>query len=520
MTQTDQDGGGRIARSALLVAALTATSTVLGLGRDIVVGAIFGAGAELDAYLVAQGLMNLVVTLVAAAWAKAAVPTWSREAASESGRCPGHRSLDVTLTLSLGALGVASIVMGLGADLVARALAPGFSPDQISMTATFTRIVLISAVLVAGTDLLAGLAQAHGRYFFAAVQGIPFNIVMIGAAAIAGPKFGVVALAWGFVAGSLLRLLLQFVPLARLRIPLRLRTDRREPGFVEIARLVPPILLGSAVANINTLVDRAVGSTLEEGTITALSYGWRLVHLPETVVVASLLVPLYPAMAKAADDRTTLAELTGHASATLLTVLTPVTVMYIAAAGPIVAVAFGHGNFGADSVARTATALAWYAPALLAVALRIVFSRACYVRGDSRGPLRAAAVAMVVNVVGDLLLAPVMGVAGLALATSVSLFIATAGVGWELVHRHRTLNLGRLGVTCARLGLAGAVCLAVGLVVGRVLGPAGDLAGQLIGLALIGLGVLVSYLAVLAALRAPELRDLRSLMPGGRGRRG
>ena len=365
---------------------------MLGLGRDIVVEAVFGAGGELDAYLVAQGLMNLVVALVAAAWAKTAVPTWSREAAAENGRCRGHASFDVTLTLSVAALGVASIVMALGADLVARVMAPGFTAEQVATTATFTRIVLIAAVLVAGLDLLAGMAQAHGRFFYSAVQGIPFNIVMIGAAAIFGPSQGVVALAWGFVAGSALRLALQFVPLTQARVPVRLRADRREPGFVEIARLVPPILLGSAVANINTLVDRAVGSTLDDGTITALSYAWRLVHLPEAVLVASLLVPLYPAMSTAADDRRKLAALVGDDSSALLTVLVPVTVVSIVAARPIVALTFGHGNFSSDAVTQTATALAWYAPALLAVALRIIYSRACYARGDSRGPLHAPVV--------------------------------------------------------------------------------------------------------------------------------
>ena len=519
MTLSDPRRGGRIARSALLVAVLTAISTVLGLGRDIVVGAVFGAGGALDAYLVAQGLMNLVVALVAAAWPKAGVPTWSREAASEEG-CRGHDSFNAALTLSVAGLGIASILMALGADLVASVLAPGFTAEQISMTALFTRIVLIAGVLVAGTDLLAGLAQAHGRYFYSAVQGIPFNIVMIGAAALFGPSQGVVALAWGFVAGSLLRLLLQFVPLVQNRIPLHWRTDWREPGFAEIARLVPPILLGSAVANINTLVDRAVGSTLEDGTITALSYAWRLIHLPETVVVASLLVPLYPAMSTAAADGRKLARLTGGAATALLTVLVPVTVLFIVAARPIVAVAFGHGNFSGDAVTQTATALAWYAPALLAVALRIVFSRACYARGDSRGPLRAAVAAMVINVVGDLVLAPLMGVAGLALATTVSLFIATGGVAWALVRRHGALDPAALGAPLARLILAAAVSIILGAIVGRALSVGAGLAEQFLRVVVIGLTVLTGYLVTLLLVRAPELGQLRSFMPGGRGRRG
>ena len=63
-----------IAQAAALVTGLTAVSAVLGFFRDVVIAGVFGAGAELDAYLVAQGLMNLVLALVAGAMAKATVP--------------------------------------------------------------------------------------------------------------------------------------------------------------------------------------------------------------------------------------------------------------------------------------------------------------------------------------------------------------------------------------------------------------------------------------------------------------
>ncbi|WP_324278629.1 hypothetical protein [Blastococcus brunescens] len=65
---------GRVTRAATLLVSLTALSQVLGLVRDAVIAAVFGAGAALDAYLVAQGVMNLVLALVAGALARAVVP--------------------------------------------------------------------------------------------------------------------------------------------------------------------------------------------------------------------------------------------------------------------------------------------------------------------------------------------------------------------------------------------------------------------------------------------------------------
>lgn len=270
----------------MLLAVLTAGSTLLGLVRDIVIAGVFGADADLDAYLVAQGLMNLVLGLVAGAIAKASVPVLAREAAAETGRCRSHGSLDVALSVTILVLGVGSLLMAVSSGPVVALLAPGFGSEQALLTERMTRIVLLATVLIAGTNLLAAAAQVHGRFGWSGVQGVPFNVVMIAAAVLWGPTHGVVALAVGFVVGSAVRLLVQLVPLSTIGLRVRPSLRLGEPGFVEMARLVPALLLGSAVGNINTLVDRAVGSTLTEGSISALSYGWRLVTLGETVLAA------------------------------------------------------------------------------------------------------------------------------------------------------------------------------------------------------------------------------------------
>ena len=59
---------GGVTGAALLLTVLTASSQLLGFVRDAVVAAVFGVGSTLDAYLVAQGVMNLVLALVAGPW--------------------------------------------------------------------------------------------------------------------------------------------------------------------------------------------------------------------------------------------------------------------------------------------------------------------------------------------------------------------------------------------------------------------------------------------------------------------
>jgi putative peptidoglycan lipid II flippase len=502
-----------IARAAALVTGLTAVSAALGFLRDIVIAAVFGAGSELDAYLVAQGLMNLVLALVAGAMAKATVPVLAAQNASEqtaSGQASDRaaRTLSVVVTVTLLVLGLGSLIMALAATSVVGVLAPGFAGPQEALASSLTRIVLIATVLIAGTNLLAAAAEAHRRFFWAGVQGVPFNLIMIAAAVLLGPRYGVVALAVGFVVGSAARLVCQLIPLPALRLRLRPSLDVKDPGFRAIARLVPPLLLGSALGNVNTLVDRAVGSMVGEGTISALSYAWRLIGLGETLLIASLLTALYPAFGAAvgAHDQDEMRRLVGRGLATVATALLPVCAFLLVCAGPLVAFVFEHGSFGPSDTRRTALAVLWYAPALLALGWRELVVRASYALGDSRRPVLVAVVAMAVNVAGDLTLGLAFGVSGLAASTSLSLVFAAVANTWFLGRRHGGVRLGSLPGMVARTAAAALVGAAAGAgtrqIVSAVVG------GELIVLSSVGLAVIGGFVGTLYALRAPERRLL------------
>jgi putative peptidoglycan lipid II flippase len=158
-----------IAQAAALVTVLTAFSAILGFFRDVVIAGVFGAGAELDAYLVAQGLMNLVLALVAGAMAKATVPVLAAQNATDDGSNKSAHTLSVVLTVTLLVLGLGSLIMALAANSVVTVLAPGFKGAQAELAASLTRIVLIATVLISGTNLLAAAAEAHRRFFWSAI---------------------------------------------------------------------------------------------------------------------------------------------------------------------------------------------------------------------------------------------------------------------------------------------------------------------------------------------------------------
>ena len=172
-----------------------------------------------------------------------------------------------------------------------------------------------------------------------------------------------------------------------------------------------------------------------EGTISALSYAWRVISLGETLLVASLLTALYPAFGAAAAGSRDLDEmrrLVGRGLATAATVLMPVLGFMIVCAVPLVALLFEHGSFTPADTQRTATAMLWYAPALLALGWREMVVRASYALGDSRRPVLVFVFAVSINVVGDFTLGLTFGIAGLAASTSLSVVFAAVASTWLL----------------------------------------------------------------------------------------
>ena len=497
-----------IAQAAALVTGLTAVSAVLGFVRDVVIAGVFGAGGELDAYLVAQGLMNLVLALVAGAMAKATVPVLAAETSTDGDSRKAAHTLSVVLTVTLIVLGIGSLVMALAASSVVTVLAPGFEGAQADLAASLTRIVLIATVLISGTNLLAAAAEAHRRFFWSAMQGVPFNLIMIVAAVVFGPRYGVYALAVGFVVGSGARLLCQLVPIRALGLRLRASFDVKDPGFRQIARLIPPLLIGSALGNANTMVDRAVGSMVGEGTISALSYAWRVISLGETLLVASLLTALYPAFGAAAGSRDLeeMRRLVGRGLSTVATVLMPVWGFLSVCAVPLVALLFEHGSFSPSDTQRTATAMLWYAPALVALGWREMVARASYAMGDSRRPVTVFVMAMAINVVGDFTLGLTFGIAGLAASTSLSVTFAAVANTWMLGRRHDAVDLRSLPSMLARTGAAAAVGTAAAAAVYWLLNPllGTGLVNEILLLVPVGLTLVGVFIGVLYALRAPE----------------
>jgi putative peptidoglycan lipid II flippase len=325
---------------------------------------------------------------------------------------------------------------------------------------------------------------------------------------------------WGAAAvlGGLLQWL-SLLPHAR-RLGLRLRPGvaLSDPSLRRIGRLMVPGLFGVGISQINVVVGQYLASFLALGSISSLFYAGRLTELPLGVFAVAIATVVLPLMSRQAarGERDAMIDTLGFALRQVLFITLPATVGLVLLRHEVVSVLFERGAFDRTSTAATAAALAAYCVGLVGVAGVRVVAPGFFALRDTLTPVVAAAASMVVNVVGCLALIPFFGHAGVALAGSLAAYV---NVGLLLLLlRRRAGPLGGRRLLRNGIRLAAAAALMGWVVWGlreRLIAPveagfvlrAGGLA------AVITVGVL-TYVAASAALRAPELGELRQLRRG------
>lgn len=203
--------------------------------------------------------------------------------------------------------------------------------------------------------------------------------------------------------------------------------DIKDKHIKTMVYIASPVIIGVSVNQINTLVDRTMGSRLAEGGISALNYATMINGFVYGIFVVSISTVMYPMISKMASENNIIglkkAILDSMGAINLLVI--PATVGAMIFAEPIVRLLFGRGAFNVNAIAMTSQGLFFYSIGMVAYGMREVVSRTFYALQDTKTPMINGTIAMVINVALNILLSKVLGIGGLALATSISSIICT-----------------------------------------------------------------------------------------------
>jgi len=459
----------KLARSAGLISVATMASRILGVAREMVLAALFGAsgGMEMDAFNVAFRVPNLVRDLFAeGAMTAAFIPTFTRTLTNE-GREAAWRLGNLVINALLVITGVIIAIGIVFAPQITHAIAPWFAgtPGKLELTTELTRIMLPFLATVAIAVAMMGMLNSLRRFFIPALSPAMFNVATILCAFVlvpVMPRFGwqpIVAIALATVLGGLGQIALQWPLLRKEGFRYRPTINFKDPQLLEVLRLMGPGTLGLAAVQINVFVNTYLATSQEQGAVSWLNYAFRLMYLPIGLFGVSIATAALPDIARRANegDSVGMQRTISTALRMMLMLNVPATIGLIALAQPIVAVLLERGEFTPHDTAATAAALIFYAPGLLGYSAVKIASPSFYSLRDSRTPVTVSVVAVLANLAINLLLVRALGYRGLALGTALAAIFNAGTLLYLLRQRLGALDERRILIAFAKILVASMV---------------------------------------------------------------
>jgi putative peptidoglycan lipid II flippase len=520
-----------MARAAGVISGATFLSRILGLVREQVFAAQFGAGFAVDAFQVAFRVPNLLRDLFAeGAMSAAFVPTLTRTE-REQGPEAAMRLANLVINFLLVTVSAICLIGILAAPWIVRVMAPGFAaiPGKLELTTLMTQIMTPFLLLVSLAAAVMGILNTRRVFFLPAFAPAMLNVALILSGVLIAPlcpRWGlepIVGMAAGAVLGGLGQLWIQVPALRAQGFRWRPEISFRDPGVIRMVSLMAPASIGIAAAQINIFTSTFLASMLIEGSVSWLNYAYRLMQLPIGLFGVAIAT-------------VTLAEVSRHAAAgnlgglkdtlsfslrLVLLMTLPATLILMVLARPVIAVLYQHGRFDAADTLQTASALWAYALGLAAFSSVRVLVPAFYSLGMARIPVFVSMSTIGATVILYFPLMRLYQHTGLALAVSIGSLINFAVLFWMLRRKIGPLGGRKVASSAARILVASGAAAAAAAGVARGVESAvgmESLGERMLVLSLALAAAVAVYVAGCLLLRVEELKPLAGWLARATGR--
>jgi putative peptidoglycan lipid II flippase len=434
----------RVVKAAGVVGAATLASRILGFIRDAVIAWFLGAGFSSDAFIAAFRIPNLLRRLFAeGSLSSAFIPVFTEYIVKQGQAEAFHLARSAFRLLGV-VLIVAAVCGVMLSPWIVRLIAPGFSADKLALTIALTRLMFPYIFFIGLVALCMGILNVLGHFAAPAFAPVLLNLAIIGSVLFISPSLSqpVMGLAVGVLIGGFLQLALQLPVLIKKRFYFWQASRWIHPGLKRVGSLIPPVIIGGAVYQINILVGTLLASLLEQGSVTYLYFADRLVQFPLGIFAIATATAVLPSLSRqaATGDLDKLKDTFDQTLKLVFFIMIPASVGLIVLREPIVALLFKRGEFDVRATLLTAQALLYYSMGLWAFSAVRIVAAVFFALQDTRTPAIMAGISIVANIILGVVLMKPLSHGGLALATSLA----------------SMLNLGLLlGVLKTRLGPLG-----------------------------------------------------------------
>lgn len=451
----------RVAKSTLIIITFGLVSRLLSFIKEILIASKIGCCFETDAYFIAFIAATLLMEIIGEGISTSMVPVLLKIEAREG----KEKKVDYINNLLHLVILFSIVLITLGwflSPAIIRIFAKGFKRDEFDLAVELTKIGLPVILFIGIRAVFVGFLQSNHGFKAGAKSWIYYNIVYI-IFLIYFNKYGTHGL---MIAGVLAvaSQLLSVIPASKnMGYKYERKLDFKDKYLREAFIMVMPIIIALAINRVNVVVDKTIASTLATGSISELNYADDIIQLILGIFITAIVTVVFPILSEEyhKGNVESLKNIMNYGINLILVITVPAMVVLITLSEPLVKLLFERGEFGPRATYMTSQALIYYALGLGSMALVLILIKVYYAIHDTITPMKYGIIAVVTNLVLDIILSKYMGHKGLALATSISTIIVTVLLINHLKNRLGATDIHRSMKILGKLLIAAAVMAAV-----------------------------------------------------------
>lgn len=392
-TKNVTSAAGILAISALI-------SGFLGLIRDRLLAGNFGAGPELDIYFAAFRIPDFIyMVLIAGGIVVAFLPLFSEYFSRDEKKA--WQLTSNILNIFLFFLILLCLILFIFTPSLVKLIAPGFSPQQMSLTILLTRLMFLSPIFFGLSSIFSGILQYFNRFLVYGLCPILYNLGIIAGIIFLAPIFGILGVAMGVILGAFFHLAIQIPSAINCGFKYQSIFNFRDPGVKRVFKLMIPRTFGIAAFQTNFIVITAIASTLTTGSIAIFNLANNLQSFPAGIIGVSFAIAIFPALSRAWAEgkREEFIEKFYSVFRQIIFLTIPISLFIFIFRNLIVKIILEIGQFGVFDVKLTSACLGLFAFSIFAQSLIPLFTRAFFSWQDTKTPTLITIFAVALNII-------------------------------------------------------------------------------------------------------------------------
>ena len=396
-------------------------SKLLAFFRELSLAYFFGASSLTDAYLVAISIPTTIFGIIGSGILNGYIPMYNhiRETSNT------YNAKKFTNNFINTMLIFSSLVFLLGfsfSRVLVKLFSFGFDEMTLELASFYTKISIFSIFPIILVSIFSGFLQLNNKFLIVAFISIPTNFIYIMGSYIAYKTNIFTMLVLFTCLAMFFQLIFLFPFVLKNKFRFSFKVNLRDKNLHKLLMLGIPIIIGTSLEQINSLIDRTVASGLGAGSITILNYATKLNGAMLSLSVIAILSILYPKFSRLVSENNIkeLKEQIKYIINMIFILSIPTMVGIITLNKEVSIFIFGRGNLDKDSILATAKCLSAYSLCFVALCLRDLATKIFYSFKDSKTPVINSSIGIGLNIILNIILSKYFGITGIAVATSIS----------------------------------------------------------------------------------------------------